>query len=183
MTGATLAYAVGILQVVLALVVGRRLGSLGRQFPWLGVLTLFFALRGVTRLVETATGGRVEGLAEPVDILLLVALVLLILGFDRTIHGLLLARDAARYREQEYARALADYRRLTRHRLANPLTAIRGGIAALRAFPDLDERRREELLEMVEREATRLERVALDPTTRSPEERSLEPRPRPAASG
>src|SRR5262249_53618600 len=117
MTGATVAYAVGILQVALALVIGRRLGRLGRQFPWLGVLTVFFALRGVTRLAETAAGRRVDSLAEPVDALLVVALVLLIIGFDRTIRGLLLAQDAARYREQEYTRGA---RRLPAARPAPP---------------------------------------------------------------
>ena len=177
MTGATFAYAVGILQVALALAIGRRLGRLGREFPWLGVLTVFFALRGVTRLAETAAGRRVDSLAEPVDALLVVALVLLIVGFDRTIRGLLLAQDAARYREQEYARALADYRRLARHRLANPLTAIRGGVSALRTLP-LDDDGRDELLAMIEREALRLENVALEPTTRAPEESTLHPQPR-----
>jgi signal transduction histidine kinase len=170
-------YTVGVLQIALALVIGRRLGRLGHQFPWLGVLTVFFALRGVTRLAESASGHRIDALAEPVDILLLVALVLLIVGFDRTIRGLLLAEDAARYREQEYARALADYRRLARHRLANPLTAIRGGVSALSTLP-LDDERRDELLAMIEREAARLEHVALDPAPSSPEESTLHPRPR-----
>jgi signal transduction histidine kinase len=176
MAGTAIPYVVGFLQVGLALAIGRRLGRLGRQFPWLGVLTVFFALRGVTRLAETVAGGRVDALAEPVDVLLVVALVLLILGFDRTIRGLLLAEDAAHFREQEYERALADYRRLARHRLANPLTAIRGGVAALRTL-DLDDERRRELLAMIEREALRLEHVALDPATHSPEESTLHPQP------
>src|SRR4051812_40200472 len=173
MGGTTVPYAVGILQVALALVIGRRLGRLGRRFPWLAVLTLFFALRGVTRLAETAAGHRIDRLGEPVDVLLVVALVLFIVGFDRTIRGLLLAEGAAQYREQEYERALADYRRLARHRLANPLTAIRGGVSALRTLPDLDDERRSELLAMIEREALRLEHVALDPTVRAPEESML----------
>jgi signal transduction histidine kinase len=176
-TAAVIAYAVGFLQIGLALVIGRRLGRLGRQFPWLAALTVFFALRGVTRLAETMAGRRVEAIAEPVDVLLVLALVLVIVGFDRTIRGLLLAQDAARYREQEYERALADYRRLARHRLANPLTAIRGGVAALRTL-ELDEERRDELLAMIEREALRLEHVALDPAPRAPEESTLQPSPR-----
>jgi signal transduction histidine kinase len=184
--GDALAYGVGALQLLLALIIARRLGRLGSVFPWLGALTAFFALRGLTRIAETWAGGRVESLAVPVDALLVAALLLLIIGLDRTINGLTLAQDAARYRAAEYERALVDYRRLARHRLANPLTAVRGGIAALRTLPDLDDQKRQELLDMVEREAARLETVALDPVTRSPEERGLRPRPlrrtaRPAA--
>jgi signal transduction histidine kinase len=172
-----LAYSVGALQLLLALIVARRLGRLGGAFPWLGALTTFFALRGLTRLAETSAGGRVEKLAVPVDALLVLALILLIAGLDRTIRGLMLAEDAARYREVEYERALSDYRRLARHRLANPLTAVRGGIAALQSLNGLDERKRAELLEMVAREVARLEAVTLEPVVKSPEERRLRPRP------
>jgi signal transduction histidine kinase len=176
-TSDALAYGVGVLQLLLALIVARRLGRLGGAFPWLGALTAFFALRGLTRLAETSAGGRVEKLAVPVDALLVVALILLIAGLDRTIRGLMLAEDAARYRESEYERALSDYRRLARHRLANPLTAVRGGIAALQSLNGLDDGKRAELLEMVAREVARLEAVTLEPLTRSPEERGLRPRP------
>jgi signal transduction histidine kinase len=172
-----LGYAVGGLQLVFALLVARRLGALGRTLPWLGALMVFFVLRGLTRIVETAERGRVEVLAVPVDALLVCALVLLIVGIDRTIRGLLLEQDAARYREQEYRRALADYRRLARHRLANPLTAIRGGVSALKTL-DLDEAGRRQMLEMLEREAARLEDVSLSPDGLRPEERELAPVPR-----
>jgi signal transduction histidine kinase len=174
--GAIVAYAVGALQLALALVIALRLGTLRPRLPWLAALTAYFALRGITRIAETSTGDLVEPLAVPVDVLLVGALALLIVGIDRSVRGLLLAEDAARFRQIEYERALTDYRRLARHRLANPLTAIRGGIAALR-LPQLSERERAELLDMVEREAARLESVTLEPVARSPEERRLRPRP------
>jgi signal transduction histidine kinase len=178
--GQLLSYAVGGFQVLLALLVAARLGRVARARPWLGALIAYFALRGLMRIAETAHGGRVNPLSAPLDGLLLAALLLLLVGLERTIRGLLLAHDAARYRELEYERALADYRRLARHRLANPLAAIRGGISALRSVPALDDRERGELLELVEREAATLERVALDPITRPSEERVLGPEPRAA---
>jgi signal transduction histidine kinase len=168
---------VGILQIVLALVVARRLARFGRVFPWLGALTAYFALRGVTRILDAFAGIVVEALALPVDLLLIAVLLLLILGFDRTTRALLIAQDEARYREEEYERALTDYRRLARHRLANPLTAIKGGIAALKAFPELDAARRVELLDAIEAQSRRLEQVALEPEPLGPEEQGLLPRP------
>ncbi len=174
--GEALSLGVGVLQIVLALVVARRLARFGRVFPWLGALTIFFALRGVTRVVDAFTDST-EALAVPVDLLLILVLILLILGFDRTTRALLLAQDEARYREEEYERALADYRRLARHRLANPLTAIQGGIAALKTFPGLDETRRAELLDVIEAESRRLEHIVLEPHALTPEERGLRPRP------
>ncbi len=174
---ALLSLLIGSLQLILALVVGRQLGRYGRAFPWLAALTVFFALRGVMRIYASFAGEAPEALAASVDVLLIVALLLLIAGVDRTARGLRLAENEALYREDEYARALADYRRLARHRLANPLTVIRGGVVALRSFPDLDADQRDELLDAMERETRRLETIALEPQPQSPEEELLEPRP------
>jgi signal transduction histidine kinase len=173
---------IGSLQLAFSLVVIRRLGRYGRAFPWLAALTAFFALRGLMRIYAAFAGGAPEMLALPVDVLLLVALVLLIAGVDRTARGLTLAVNEAHYREEEYRRALIDYRRLARHRLANPLTAIRGGVAVLRTLP-LESSERQAILESIDRESRRLERIALDPKPETPEERNLNPKPRLRATG
>jgi signal transduction histidine kinase len=103
-------------------------------------------------------------------------LALLIVGLDQTARGLRLAEDEALDREDEYSRALADYRRLARHRLATPLTVLRSGTTALRSL-DLDARQREEVLNALEQASRRLEEVTLEPEPLSPEERGLKPRP------
>jgi signal transduction histidine kinase len=167
---------VGALQLALALVVGARLRRYGRAFPWLAALTVFFALRGVMRIYQAFAGEVPEALALPVDFLLLVVLVLLIVGVDRTGRGLTLAENEAHYREEEYRRALADYRRLARHRLANPLSVIRGGVIALKTL-DLEPADRAQLLDSMERESERLQEIALEPNAERPEERVLRPRP------
>jgi signal transduction histidine kinase len=173
---AALSLAIGALQLALAFVVGLRLGRYGRAFPWLAALTIFFGLRGVTRIYAAFAGDVPETLALPVDFLLLAVLILLIVGVDRTGRGLMLAENEAHYREEEYRRALADYRRLARHRLANPLSVIRGGVIALRTL-DLAPADRQALLDSIERESERLEKIALEPEPESAEERKLRPRP------
>ncbi|HWC32521.1 MAG TPA: hypothetical protein VG709_05270 [Actinomycetota bacterium] len=171
-----LSFAIGCVEIVLAIVVLRHVARFARTFPWLIALMLFFVLRGADRIYAGLTERGSLGLL--VDVLVLAVLVLLLLGIEGTVGGLQAARDAAANREAEYARALADYRRLARHRLANPLTVIRGGVLTLKGKPDLDAETRERLLDTIDQEALRLERVALEPDAESEEEAGLRPRPR-----
>lgn len=166
---------VGILYVLLALIVARYLGRLGREFPWFALLIVLFFVRGADRIYASLTDA--ERLGIFVDVMLVAVLVALILGIDRTSAALKAAHDEAAFRREEYDRALADYHRLARHRLANPIAAIRGSIVTLRDLPDLDEESRRKLFDALEEEARRLEKIALDPEIRRPEERGLDPRP------
>src|SRR5918998_1834564 len=134
---AVLSLLIGLLQVLLALVAVRQLGRYAHAFAWLVALSVFFVVRGGMRVYAAFSGSAPESLAVAVDVLLLVVLALLIFGLDHTVRGLQLAENEASYREEEYARALADYRRLARHRLATPLTVLRSGTTALRSL-DLD---------------------------------------------
>ena len=167
--------AVGVLQVLFALVVARHIARFGRAFPWLLVLIAFFFVRGTDRIYSGISESERLGIA--VDLVALACVVLLMLGIDKTVRALRASQDEAAFRSEEYERALADYRRLARHRLANPITAIRGSISTLRDLPDLDEATRRQLLETVDAEARRLEQVALDPDVASAEERTLRPTP------
>lgn len=174
-TASWLNLAIGTLELVLAGVVFRHIARFGRAFPWLVALMVFFVVRGADRIYAAFAGG--ESLGVTVDAFLVAVLVLLIVGIDRTTRALQAVRDEATYRRDEYNRALADYQRLARHRLANPLTAIRGSVETLREMPELDAKTRRELLDVVRDEARRLEEIALEPTIVSEEERGLDPRP------
>jgi signal transduction histidine kinase len=169
-------FVLGGLYIVLALVLARYVVRLGRVFPWLVLLVVLFLVRGTDRVYGAITDA--ERLGILVDVALVAVLVALVLSFGRTSGALKATHDAAALREEEYERALGDFRRLARHRLANPIAAIRGSILTLRDLPDLDEETRRQLLDAVDEEARRLEKIALDPEPAGPEERGLDAQPR-----
>ena len=168
--------ALGVLELALAAVALTYLVRFGLTYPWLAALAAFFGLRGIDRIYAGATGGDSLGMA--LDIALIGIVVTLIVGLEKTATGLKSTERAAVARSGEYERALADYQRLARHRLANPITAVRGSIQTLKEMPDLDPEERQQLLEAADEQAQRLEQIALDPEPEHPEERGLEPRPR-----
>jgi hypothetical protein len=75
---------------------------------------------------------------------------------------------------EAYDRALRDYTQLLRHRIANPLTAISAGLSTLRDVEMSDETRAM-IFDSVIEQARKLETVALQPMTISPEEAELQP--------
>lgn len=91
------------------------------------------------------------------------------------------AREPVREAAAEYRRALLDYTQLVRHRIANPLTAISGGIRTLLEH-DLDEATRLQLLTLMLQKAEELERVALRPESLRAEETTLAPAPQGASA-
>jgi signal transduction histidine kinase len=170
---------IGGFEIVLAVIVLRHLWRFRRRFAWLVVLTTFFLVRGVDRITIAFTGRGAQSFGFVLDALLLLVLSLLLVTMERLVRGLELAEDAARLREQEYERALTHYRRLVRHRLANPLTAIFLCIRFLRELAPGEATLRSELLETLDRETERLKSVCLDPDDElNPEERDLEPHPK-----
>lgn len=87
-------------------------------------------------------------------------------------------RDEAERTSAEYRRALRDYTQLTRHRLANPLTALTGGVATLIDLDGvLDAETRMQVLHAMRDTAERLERAVLHPELVSDEEVELRPVP------
>jgi signal transduction histidine kinase len=162
----------------LALVVLRYLWRFGRSFPWLGALMVYFAFRGSVRLDAALTGRESATLAVTSDVLLVVVLLLTTAGIGRTVRALHLALDDARVRAAEYDRARRDLERLTRHRVANPLMVLGGGIATLRAHrATLADEKTDALLASMEQAVARLERLSVDPEYLGPEEHELAPVP------
>lgn len=178
MTGQALDVGIGIIELVLAGYVLRRLWRFRRGFPWLIAPTGFFLLRGIDRIAAGLFGGTPHAIGLLLDPLVLGVLLLLLLSIDRIVSGLAAAEAAATRREREYERALRDYRRLARHRLATPLTVILGGVRFLLELEPEDLKQRAELAAMIEDAASRLEKVSLDPRSRlEADERSLRPTP------
>ncbi|HKN64576.1 MAG TPA: hypothetical protein VJV76_09630 [Gaiellaceae bacterium] len=169
---------IGTVEIALGAYVLRRLWRFRRGFPWLIAPTGFFILRGADRIGSAVSGGLPHAIGLLLDPLVLVLLVLLLFSVDRIVRDLAAAEEAADLREREYERALRDYRRLARHRLATPITAIVGGARYLRDFDPQDKKQREQIVEMIEEAAVRLEQVSLDPESElEAEERPLRPTP------
>lgn len=172
-----LSFAVGALELALVLLVLRHLARFGRAFPWLAALMAFFLLGGIDRIYLTFVSSAEYSIVLLLDCLLLVVVALLALRLDNTIRALRAAEDAAQHGRREYARALRDYRRVTRHRLANPLAAIHGSITAPQDLPSPDDEARSSLLNVVDQQVRRLEEVKLEPTVLTKEEETLRPLP------
>lgn len=171
--------AVGLLEVVLAVFAARELRHHGRRFPWLVLLGVFFAARGCYRIYVAFSAAESESVLLGFDALAVAVLLLLILRLEDTISGLRRAEDAADWSRGEYERALGHYRSLVRHRLANPLTVLRGAAETLaRREPELAPGERARLLGLLRTELDRLEATALEPVPVSEEERELDPEPR-----
>jgi signal transduction histidine kinase len=169
---------IGILELVLGAVVLAHLWRFRRGLPWLIALTAFFFLRAVDRIAVGVFGSAPNLLGGLLDPLIVAVLVLLLFSVERIARGLELAEDAARLREREYARALVDYRRLARHRLATPLTAILGSARVLLELGPDDAALRAEMADILERSVARLEHVSLDPQSDlAADEQALRPSP------
>lgn len=164
--------ALGVLYLGLVLAIARRARQLARAFPWLIVLTAFFALRSLERflVVLDIPMSIMPMLLHTASVL---ALLLLVVGTHRLADALRDSQEHAEHTGREYERALRDYTQLMRHRLANPLMAIRGGITTLQET-ELDEQARQQLLDMVNEQAKQLELVALHPEPVGDEEHELD---------
>lgn len=168
----------GLVEILLGLVIISELRRFGRRLPWLVVLMAFFLLRGVDRIYVSFHGSDPNAVTATVDGVLILVLVFMLVGLRRTVQALELLDQEARWRQEEYNRALLDFRRLVRHRLANPLTAVTGALTTLEAMPDIEPELRSDLLRAAHEAADRLQDVALGPEVEGAEELELSAQPR-----
>lgn len=165
-----------VLYLGLVAVFARRAGRIALAFPWLLLLMAFFVLRAAERLFIVAgiPMGAMSMLVHGASVL---ALLMLVVGSTRLIGALHESQERAEHSSREYERALQHYGDLMRHRIANPLTAIQGGITTLQQL-DLDPVTRAQVLEAVAEQGRRLEGMALHPEQVSEEEHELDAVPR-----
>ncbi len=168
---------IAFLQLALALAIVDHLRRRRRALSWLTLLLTFFVIRAVTRLVEAFRGVDSPAYLIAADAVVLALLTVLLVGITRMMRALDAGEALAQQRQDEYERALHDYRVLMRHRAANPLAAIRGGVQTLRELRPLAHTDRSRLLAFIDEEARRLEKIVLDPHPRRLEERALDPQP------
>lgn len=174
---AVLNAAIALLNVVMMLALLRVALTFGRRMPWLVLIAVYFGARAFRRVAVMAGETIPADYETWVDLLLLPLLLTLLLGWRAMAHSLTSVHDEAKVRSEEYERALRDYAQLMRHRIANPLAVVCGGVNTLRDHPEMDAELRARLLNDIAEAGARLEKVALEPDPMSEEERSLMARP------
>jgi signal transduction histidine kinase len=162
-----------VLNLAVALFVAVEASRLRIGFARLVLLlVLFFAARAVERLTEPeAPWGHSQLLDLVIDIALLVLLLALVVNARRFV---LATREA-----DEYTRAMRHYEQVVRHRMMNPLTAIRGGAQTLLADEQLDRDVRQRVLTTILDASQTLEEISLRPERRGSEEHELHALPWP----
>jgi hypothetical protein len=83
--------------------------------------------------------------------------------------------------EREYRRAVWHYTQLMKHRISNPLQTIIGMADTLRDMPDLEQSRRQAMIEAIGQQARVLRDASLEPRVVAETERVLRPQPSDAA--
>jgi signal transduction histidine kinase len=157
--------------------VRKRLGP-RRLLAWL--VASYFLIEALVSLNRTFIHVDAAGTLSRVVLLELIGTVVAVLILVRASHiadVIAVIVDEARYRAFEYERARRDYTQIVRHRIANPLTIIKGATQTLDGRA-LDEATRHELRTAIIEAAERLEAISLEPIRRGREEYELDPVPR-----
>ncbi|MCZ4495818.1 MAG: hypothetical protein JWM25_401, partial [Thermoleophilia bacterium] len=165
-----------LLATIAVLVVGARHGSArsARTLLPAAYLALHAAIGGLLIAGRhfALPRGDVHMVAMVLDLVGIVLLLLTIVGMDQAARTV--RRDLRRsdLEAAEYDRARRDYESLMRHRIANPLAIVDGGIRTLADHGDrIDAATRALLLADMVAALERLELVETMPSPRTPEER------------
>lgn len=172
----------GLLNGTVAAIILLRGRSSGRMAIPLMVLASFFTIRAFARMsaafdVDDSSVVSV-GVGQALDVLLVAALVGILVTIERVMRGVAAVEDAARYRKEEYERANRHYTQVVRHRMMNPIAAIRGAALTLRDRPEITDPTRGQLLDAIIDGCGELEQVSLVPERRDELERDLDAVPR-----
>lgn len=173
-----------LLAAAVVLQFGRRIGGRGVRHALAPALFLgAHGLVGVTMFAGRELGApreQIGTIAATLDIMSVALLVWMLVDAWSAIASVRAELGASRIREREYERARLDYERLMRHRIANPLQVVSGGITTLTELDDvLSDADRVMLLAAMAEAAQQVEHVALAPDPISVEERGLAGRPQP----
>jgi signal transduction histidine kinase len=137
-------------------------------------MMIFFALRAIDRVAAPDPFlGYDKNVDAVTDIALIVVLVLLARYARRLARASLATLDEARFRAEEYERARHDYALLVDHRLANPLTVIKGAALTIQAKPE-DPVLTEKLAGAIADAADVVANVSLSPQRQGVEEHELD---------
>ncbi len=165
------------------LFVGRRMGRIA--FRHALAPALFLGAHGAVGLVmflgrELGISHQSVGtIATMLDATSIALIVWMLVDAASAIAQVRAELHASRIRAREYERARRDYETLMRHRIANPLQVLSGGVATLRELDEvLDATDRGTLLAAMADAARQVEHAALAPDPISVEEHGLAGRPR-----
>jgi len=166
--------------VVAGYVVARVRQIAGRMMFAPIALGTFFTLRALSRLADPhgVELWSSQPLLAALDALSIIALGVVLLSLGPIVRAMAANDDAARWSAAEYARAQRHYTQVVRHRLINPVTAIKGSALTLRDVPTLDDAARLQLLDAILEGCDQLEAVSLVPERRDDVERDLDAVPR-----
>jgi signal transduction histidine kinase len=171
----------GVVELAVAVLVllGVRT-RLGRIAPIAWLIVSYFAIEALVSFNRIFTLHDPHGALSRAVILEIVGTVIIIAllaNASRIVGAIAFVVDEARYRAAEYARARHDYTQVVRHRIANPLTVIKGAAQTL-DVGELDEQMRHALRLAIFEAAQQLEDISLEPIRLGDEEREFDPVPR-----
>jgi signal transduction histidine kinase len=172
----------GLLAAIMVLLTGRRIGLPHPRYAL--ALAAFLGLHGLGHVLLVANHqlhvlprGIDMALALTFDVAAAGMLAYLLWSAYRVAARVTSSIDEATMRAEEYERARRDYVALMRHRIANPLTVLRGGAQTMLSLDQLPTATRHELLEAMLEAASSLESASADAELRDDTERELRPAP------
>jgi signal transduction histidine kinase len=163
------------LAVAILILLGVR-ARLGRIAPFAWLIVSYFLIEALVSFNRVFVLTDQQGTLARVVILEMVGsvIILLILAYASRIAGAIaFVVDEARFRAAEYARARYDYTQVVRHRIANPLTIIKGASQTL-DIGELNEEMRHALRLAIYQAAQQLEEISLEPTRQGDEEHEFD---------